>query len=156
MQLNWAVCTTQTETVNFCLTYAPSHPTPSASLFCFELFDWFFFRARRQSASYSRKVIENLQFVVQIEICNFAGKTNRQTSENTRSLRSNKKNSLVEVGKWVRRRRVIKLHVWTGNTVTVLSCLRILWSILTPSTTKLTCSNSPQKGGTHIGSKKIL
>ena len=35
---------------------------------CFELFDWFCFRACRQFASHSRKVIENLQFAVQIEI----------------------------------------------------------------------------------------
>ena len=38
------------------------------TFFYFELLDCFFLRACRQSASYSRKIIENLQFAVQIEI----------------------------------------------------------------------------------------
>ena len=35
-------------------------------LFCFEIFDWFF-RVCRQFVSYSRKIIENLQFAVQVK-----------------------------------------------------------------------------------------
>ena len=40
---------------------------PPANYFCFELFDWFF-RACRQFAYHSRKIIENLQFAVQMKI----------------------------------------------------------------------------------------
>ena len=44
---------------------APLHPL---TIFCFEPFDCFFFRACQQFASYSRKIIENLEFAAQIEI----------------------------------------------------------------------------------------